>query len=55
MEGKIKGISTFKVTTQENGRQVEYTEKLQIEKLVTDTNFIKYHVTEGGSQLMSKE
>ena len=55
MEVKIKGGSIFKVTAQENSKQVEYTEKNQIEQLVANTNCNKNYVTEGGSQLLSKE
>ena len=55
MEESIKGGSTFKVATRENGNLVEYTEKIQIETHVADTDCSKYHMNEGGSQLLSKE
>ena len=43
MEGNINGSSTFKVTAQENGNQVEYTEKVRQNKLlqiITVTNIM---------------
>ena len=53
MEGKVKIGSTFKATNQVDGEIIEHTDKLSIEKLISEANVIKYYVTEGGSQLLS--
>ena len=55
MEGKIKGGSTSKLTTLVNGHTVEHTDKASIDSLMAAANEKKYHVTEGGSQLLSRE
>ena len=55
MEGKIKGGSTSKLTTKINGELVEHTDKGSIERIIATANQKKYHVTEGGSQLLSRE
>ena len=55
MEGKMKGGSTSKLTTQVNGVTTEHTDKDSIESIIAIANEKKYHVTEGGSQLLSRE
>jgi len=55
MEDKVKGGSTTKVTTTDNGIISEHTDREPIEKLFVDENVRKYHVTEGGSQLHNPE
>ena len=56
MEGKTKGGSTSKVTTKIEGRDVEVTNKVDIEKLCATENERKYHQTEtGNSELLSQE
>ena len=55
MEGKIKGGSTSKLTTKINGEFVEHTDKGSIEKIIATANQVKYHITEGGSQILSRE
>ena len=48
IEGKVKGGSTFKVTTQVEGEITEHIGKLSIKKLIAENNEMKYYVTEGG-------
>ena len=56
MEGKTKGGSTSKVITKIEGRDVEVTNKVDIEKLCATENERKYHQTEtGNSELLSQE
>ena len=56
IEGKIRGGSTSKLITTNNGIEYEHTSKESIEKLCAAENERKYHQTEsGGSQLLLPE
>ena len=56
MEGKIRGGSTYKLTTTQDGMVKEYTDKPTIEKLCAEENEKKHHQTEeGNSQLLDPE
>lgn len=57
MEGKIFSGFTSRVSVvNEDGTTTDYTDRAAIEKLLLDTNELKYHQTEdGGSQLLDQE
>ena len=54
MERKIKHGSTSKITAFKDIETAEYTDQSIIEKLVVTKSGRKYHITEDGSQLMSR-
>ena len=53
MEEKPKGGSISKVTTNDNGVTVEYTDNIEIKIDIAQNNEATHHQTEGGSQLLS--
>ena len=56
MEGKVRGGSTYKITTQIDGIETEYTDRSNIEKYCSQENERKHHLTENGnSQLLQEE